>query len=155
KHGPEMADVIARRESLLEEVASLDDNEDRTAALEARAAGTAKAFLDAAVELGSARRKAGRRLAPALEAALADLAMPHSKVDVRLTDLRDDRAAWSRRGVDDVAFWLSPNPGEDVRPLARIASGGELSRIMLALRTLAWRGEPGRSLVFDEVDAGI
>src|SRR5262249_37562486 len=61
----------------------------------------------------------------------------------------------SRNGIDHVEFFLSPNPGEDVRPLARIASGGELSRVMLALRTLATPDEPGRALVFDEVDAGI
>jgi len=155
KHGPYLADVLAHRQTLVDEVAALDDNEDRTATLEARAAESAGAFLAAAADLAGARRKAARRLAPALEAALADLAMPQSRVDVRLADLRNDRAAWTRRGIDDVAFWLSPNPGEDVRPLARIASGGELSRIMLALRTLAWRGEPGRSPVFDEVDAGI
>ena len=62
---------------------------------------------------------------------------------------------WGPRGVDHVEFFLSPNPGEEVRPLARIASGGELSRVMLALHTLAATGMAGRTLVFDEVDAGI
>jgi len=57
--------------------------------------------------------------------------------------------------VDDVEFYLSPNPGEELRPLARIASGGELSRVMLALHTLSATDEPGRTLIFDEVDAGI
>src|SRR5690606_28788926 len=66
-----------------------------------------------------------------------------------------DPSAWTREGIDLVEFFLSPNPGEDLRPLARIASGGELSRIMLALHTLAATGSPGRTLVFDEVDAGI
>ena len=153
--GGELREVIARRAALTQEIAELDDSSDRTAVLEAQAAAGAEAFLTAAQDLSASRRKAVRRLVPALEAALSDLAMPHSKVDVRITDRRADRAQWTRRGIDEVALWLSPNPGEDVRPLARIASGGELSRIMLALRTLAWRGEPGRSLIFDEVDAGI
>jgi DNA repair protein RecN (Recombination protein N) len=155
KFGPDLSDVLSRRESFSEEVAALDDSSDRTAALEARAAEAARAFLTAAADVSAARRKAAQRLVPALEAALADLAMPQSRVEVRLTDGAANPSTWTRHGVDDVAFLLSPNPGEDVRPLARIASGGELSRIMLALRTLAWRGEPGRSLIFDEVDAGI
>jgi DNA repair protein RecN (Recombination protein N) len=62
---------------------------------------------------------------------------------------------WTNKGQDEVEFFFSPNPGEEVRPLARIASGGELSRVMLALRTLAKNDEPGRTLVFDEVDVGI
>ena len=155
KFGPDLAGVLARRDALIDEVASLDDSQDRTADLEARAEETAKAFQAAASDLSVARRKTARRLVPALEGALGDLAIPHSKVDVRLEDESAAPSAWTRRGFDRVALLLSPNPGEEVRPLARIASGGELSRIMLALRTLAWRGEPGRSLIFDEVDAGI
>ena len=67
----------------------------------------------------------------------------------------DDEAEWSERGLDEAEFYISPNPGEDLRPLARIASGGELSRIMLALKTLASTDAPGKTLIFDEVDAGI
>ena len=62
---------------------------------------------------------------------------------------------WTARGIDVAEFFVSPNPGEDVRPLARIVSGGELSRLMLALKTLATTDSPGKTLVFDEVDAGI
>jgi DNA repair protein RecN (Recombination protein N) len=57
--------------------------------------------------------------------------------------------------VDRAEFYISPNPGEDLKPLARIASGGELSRVMLALKTLASTDAPGKTLIFDEVDAGI
>jgi DNA repair protein RecN (Recombination protein N) len=62
---------------------------------------------------------------------------------------------WSERGIDQAEFYVSPNPGEDLRPLARIVSGGELSRVMLALKTLAVSDETGKTLIFDEVDAGI
>ena len=79
--------------------------------------------------------------------------MPRSRVEVRFTELAE--SLWHRGGTEALEFYISPNPGEDLRPLARIASGGELSRIMLALRTLAGGHEPGRTLVFDEVDAGI
>jgi len=64
-------------------------------------------------------------------------------------------AEWGPRGVDRAEFFVSPNPGEDLRPLARIVSGGELSRLMLAIKTLTARKGRGATLIFDEVDAGI
>jgi len=155
KHGPALADVLERRRVLGEEIAALELSDERAAALAVRAQQAAANFLAEAAQLTNARKIAARALARALETTLGELAMPKSRVDVRLTDRSGDPAAWSRRGADDVEFFLSPNPGEDVRPLARIASGGELSRIMLAIRTLSAREEPGRTLVFDEVDAGI
>jgi DNA repair protein RecN (Recombination protein N) len=62
---------------------------------------------------------------------------------------------WSERGLEQAEFYISPNPGEDLKPLARIASGGELSRIMLALKTLGSTDAPGKTLIFDEVDTGV
>src|SRR4029450_7755585 len=64
-------------------------------------------------------------------------------------------SAWTEKGLETAEFMLSPNPGEDLRPLARIASGGELSRIMLALKSVASLDARGKTLVFDEVDSGI
>ena len=82
--------------------------------------------------------------------------MARTRCDVRFNDRPARGAAWTDRGIDAAEFYVSPNPGEDLRPLARIASGGELSRIMLALKTLALdRDAPGKTLIFDEVDAGI
>jgi DNA repair protein RecN (Recombination protein N) len=66
-----------------------------------------------------------------------------------------DPSAWTERGLERAEFLLSPNPGEELRPLARIASGGELSRIMLGLKSVVRADVPGLTLVFDEVDAGI
>jgi DNA repair protein RecN (Recombination protein N) len=80
--------------------------------------------------------------------------MSRTRCDVRFTDPGDE-AQWSERGFEAAEFFISPNPGEELRPLARIASGGELSRIMLALKTLASTDAPGKTLIFDEVDAGI
>ena len=74
---------------------------------------------------------------------------------MRLNERELDPEAWSERGIDEGEFYLSPNPGEDLRPLARIVSGGELSRVMLALKTLAAGDGGGKTLIFDEVDAGI
>jgi DNA repair protein RecN (Recombination protein N) len=89
--------------------------------------------------------------------------MAETRFDVRFESAEADPERWDARGIDRVEFYVSPNPGEDPRPLARIASGGELSRIMLALRTHGTRrpskgsaNAAGRkTLIFDEVDAGI
>jgi DNA repair protein RecN (Recombination protein N) len=154
KHGPALDDVLRRQDTLREELAALEASDERAVALEAQAAGARAAFAEAAEALSAGRRTAAGRLGRALEAALSELAMPKSRVDIRVR-VAAEPAAWTRHGIDDVEFFLSPNPGEELRPLARIASGGELSRIMLALRTLAAPSDRGRTLIFDEVDAGI
>ena len=81
--------------------------------------------------------------------------MARTRFEVRFNDGELPAEAWSDRGIDQAEFFVSPNPGEDLRPLARIVSGGELSRVMLALKTLAAEDAPGKTLIFDEVDAGI
>ena len=97
-------------------------------------------------------------MARSIEAELADLAMVKARFEVRLATADGD-GQWTERGLDQVEFFLSANLGEEPRPLARIVSGGELSRVMLALKTLsaATVADQGatRTLIFDEVDAGI
>ncbi|MEZ5320181.1 MAG: DNA repair protein RecN [Vicinamibacterales bacterium] len=154
RHGPTLADVRAKRQALMDELSALGATDERIAELGKAAEDARRAFEKAARRVSGARVAAAERLARALETALAELAMPKSRVDLRVQPQADPET-WTRRGLDAVEFYLSPNPGEEVRPLARIASGGELSRVMLALRTLAAPDEPGRTLVFDEVDAGI
>jgi DNA repair protein RecN (Recombination protein N) len=90
-----------------------------------------------------------------LEGLLAELAMARTRFEVRFNEVELPPEHWSGRGVDEAEFFVSPNPGEDLRPLARIVSGGELSRVMLALKTLAAADAPDKTLIFDEVDAGI
>jgi DNA repair protein RecN (Recombination protein N) len=154
KYGPTLADVRARGDGLRAELAELEAGDERAAALAERRRAAAEAFLAVAQSLSSRRQKAALDLARALQRDLAQLAMPKARADVRV-QTASDPAGWTRRGIDAVEFLLSPNPGEDLRPLARIASGGELSRVMLALRRLVSRDEPARTVVFDEVDAGI
>ena len=154
KHGPSLDEVLERRGALAEELAALGASEERAAQLAAAERDTRHAFLAVASTLSSERRRAARDLARELERALAELAMPSSQVVVRLEAVERSEA-WSHRGIDTAEFLLSSNPGEDPRPLARIASGGELSRVMLALRSVADRDEADCCLVFDEVDAGI
>ena len=116
--------------------------------------GARTAYTASATALSKARRKAAPDFCRSLERALADLAMPRTRCEVRFSDAEDE-TQWTDRGLETGEFFISPNPGEDLRPLARIASGGELSRVMLALKTLASTDAPGKTLIFDEVDAGI
>lgn len=154
KHGPSLDDVIARWQGLQAERDALTGGDESVQDLERLLAERSRAFLAGARALSQRRRQAGIRFARALEHELAALAMDRTRFEVRLA-LDEDDAAWTERGIDRGEFFLSPNPGEDLRPLARIVSGGELSRVMLALKTLAARERPGTTLIFDEVDAGI
>jgi DNA repair protein RecN (Recombination protein N) len=154
KHGPTLADVIAKRNVLDAEHKALTGGGGSAAAIEEALHEAGDAYLRQARALSSARQSAARQFGGALERELADLAMDRTRFDVRLTS-GEEESRWSERGIDSGEFYLSANPGEDLRPLARIVSGGELSRVMLALKTLATADQPGKTLIFDEVDAGI
>ena len=154
KHGPSLTDVIATGQRLRRELGDLENATERAAQLDGEVASARDGFARAAGSLSRARRKAAPIFSGNLEQALASLAMTRTRCEVRFSDADDERL-WTDRGFEQGEFYISPNPGEDVRPLARIASGGELSRVMLALRTLATTDAPGKTLIFDEVDAGI
>jgi len=167
KHGPTLAEVIAKRDVLRRELKDLAGGDDRVAELEREAAAARGRFLDAARALSAERRRVALTLSRRLEALLAELAMERTRFEVRFSESVPE-SGWSARGIDAAEFFVSPNPGEDLRPLARIVSGGELSRIMLAIKTLTATSRLGFSdavdrppsasapgLIFDEVDAGI
>jgi DNA repair protein RecN (Recombination protein N) len=166
KYGPTLADVIVKRDALRGEMADLENGDERIGALERAQQAAHAGFVADARALSSARRSAASRFSRSLEKTLGELAMERTRFEVRFTDLTED--AWTAAGIDGVEFFVSPNPGEDLRPLARIVSGGELSRIMLAIKTLlaetrhGWSESRDRAssaappgLIFDEVDAGI
>lgn len=166
RYGPSMDDVLDRHEALRRQVEELAGGEDRTPALEREEAAARRTFLEQSRALSDARRRAAVSFEHGLEALLADLAMADTKVQVRFDEGLSEET-WGPSGVDRAEFYISPNPGENLRPLARIASGGELSRLMLAIRTLTATARhgvtdghseaspPPRALIFDEVDAGI
>lgn len=156
KHGPALGDVLAKHRALREEREGLESLTDRLARAESDEARAADEYLSSARDLSRLRRAAASRFAKALVAQLADLAMEQTRFEVRFEDgWPPPRARWSARGVDVGEFYVSPNPGEELRPLARIVSGGEMSRIILAIKSLASLDRAGKTLVFDEVDAGI
>jgi DNA repair protein RecN (Recombination protein N) len=148
KYGPTVADVATYAADAGARLAELEQHDARAAALDAERRTADANAARAATALSKARRAAGGPLSEAVTARLRTLAMPAAAFTVALAaaDCTDD-------GADDVTFFLAPNPGESPRPLARAASGGELSRAMLALRVVLSEAPP--TLVFDEVDAGI
>jgi len=154
KHGPSLAQVIEKASSLRRELHDIEHATERAAELDAAVAAAAKEYTRVAGALSARRRGAATEFSSAIEKALADLAMPKTRCEVRFAGGGGEER-WTERGIDEAEFYMSPNPGEDVRPLARVASGGELSRIMVALKTLASTDAPGKTLIFDEVDAGI
>jgi DNA repair protein RecN (Recombination protein N) len=121
----------------------------------------ARAYLDAASAVSKKRHQAGRKLEKLVEAEINELAM---KASFRITVSTDEaEGSWTGSGFDQVMYMIATNPGEPLRRLEEIASGGELARVMLALKAVVEagssqaRGEPGgqRTLVFDEIDTGI
>jgi DNA repair protein RecN (Recombination protein N) len=162
KHGPTTAELLAHHDALKRELATISSASDRVAALEKERDAKLGRVATLARALSKKRREAADKLADAIGRELAALGMGRARVvvDVAPTQvsgesLNVDGARLQRSGIDRVEFLIAPNKGEDPRPLRRIASGGELSRALLALkRVLADRG-PAGLYVFDEVDAGV
>jgi DNA repair protein RecN (Recombination protein N) len=144
KYGDTLADVITFAEAARARRAELESHEERVAALEAERERAGQALVASEGAVGAARRAAAPRLARAVEANLHDLALPRARLEVMVG---------STDPGDEVTFLLGANPGEPALPLAKVASGGELSRAMLATRLVLSEAPP--TLVFDEVDAGV
>ena len=156
KYGPAQEDVLERGRSLARERDLLTGAGERAEDLQKALADAGERYLAAARELSRKRRNAAGQFARKVETLLADLAMERTRFDVRFNGVEVGPEEWNERGIDRAEFYVSPNPGEELRPLAKIVSGGELSRVMLALKTLTvGDAAPGKTLIFDEVDAGI
>jgi DNA repair protein RecN (Recombination protein N) len=144
KYGETLADVLAEGDGLRARLAELEDHDRRAAELDARLTAARAAEAEAAAKVATARKSSAPLLAAEVQAHLAELALPKARVEVVVGG--DDPG-------DDVELRLAANPGTPPLPLAKVASGGELARTMLALRLVLSAAPP--TLVFDEVDAGI
>jgi DNA repair protein RecN (Recombination protein N) len=154
KYGPTVADVLREKQRLTGQLDALQNADERRASLEENALRSRAHFLTQARALSKKRRDAAKTFGRKLQDLLADLAMARSHIEMRF-DNEAPESAWTETGVDVAECYLSANVGEELRPLARIASGGELSRVMLAIRTLTLSAAPEKTMVFDEIDAGI
>ena len=164
KYGDSAEAIAAYRARLASTVDQIARHDEIVAELEARTAGAADAAGEAALALAEARAAAARRLERLIQTELRGLGMEHARFRVGLRrepagegELAAGTGRWrvGRRGADTAEFLFSANPGEDPRPLAKVVSGGELSRTMLAVRTVLSASGEVSTMVFDEVDAGI
>ena len=150
RHGDTLDDIIALAETGARRLAELEGDDDRIGELTAQRDAAASALDEAAAALTAARTSAAARLGEAVTAELAALAMPDAVLTVAVTE-----GTPSAEGRDEVTLLLAPHAGADPRPVARSASGGELSRVMLAIEVVISSTHPVPTFVFDEVDAGI
>ena len=166
KYGSTLSDVLAHRDTLVRERAELESVEERLDQAEAAAKQALAEFDSSASALDSARSAAGDEFATAVEGVLARLAMDGTRLEFHWQPRNDassplmrsgESVAFDEDGVDECVLLIAANPGEEPRPMARIASGGELSRVHLAIRTVLRRRRStgGLSLLFDEVDSGL
>jgi DNA repair protein RecN (Recombination protein N) len=155
KYGATLDEVLGFGEDVRRQLAVVQTSGERQEALRKEIRSWEAAYESAAGKLSGERKDAARRLGKRVEGELASLAMEQTRVEIRVSP-----AEWSAAGADAVEFLISPNVGEELKPLDKIASGGELSRVALALKTCTApartdRQAVPRTLVFDEVDAGV
>jgi len=163
KYGATLAEVLAFRERAIQELDSIAHSEERIAELQGREAALRGEIGQAAERLSLARQQAAAVLAASVEGELSELNMLHARfsVDLRRVEDKDGveiggaRYAFDATGVDKVEFLISPNPGEPLKPLVKIASGGEASRLLLALKSILSEADQIPTLIFDEIDVGI
>ncbi|HET9480435.1 MAG TPA: DNA repair protein RecN, partial [Candidatus Polarisedimenticolia bacterium] len=153
RYGATLQEVLAYREQAAGELSLLDRAADRLATIDAELEESESAYRRSAASLSDRRRQAAAVLEKGLRRELGDLAMEGTRVAIAVEAA--DPAERAAHGADRVEFLIAPNKGEPLRPLARIASGGELSRLMLALRNAAEARGDRRVLIFDEIDSGI
>lgn len=150
KYAPDAAGVVAWRDKAQARLAKIDTSEGAVEKLKAKVAELEREMQRRAAELTKARQKAAERLGAAVTEELHGLAMPKAQLRVQVS-----QAPYGRDGADAVEILLAPNTALEPKPLATSASGGELSRVMLALEVILSESSSGATLVFDEVDAGV
>ena len=164
KYGGSIPEILAYAERARTELDTITHAEEQLAALQAEAAELEADLAARALTLSRKREEAADRMAAAIETELDDLRMGGARFAVDIQRRPDpdglplpdgSRVAYDARGIDRVEFLLAPNPGEGFKPLAKIASGGESARLMLALKHTLVQADPTPTLIFDEIDQGI
>ncbi len=156
KYGADINEILEFRAKAAAELAALEGADLRVTELKKQLAAREAETETAAEALTAVRRKASERLSAAVTAELAELELAKAVFSVSLTReiSQDGRPIFTRRGADALEFLITANPGEPPKPLAKIASGGELSRVMLAIKSVLSEGGAS-TLIFDEIDAGV
>ncbi len=163
KYSRDVIDILTYADEARRELADISHSDEKIRRLARRETEALALIGELAVALSAKRQAAADRLAAEIVAELADLRMPEVRFAVDFQRAQDEagvpvgeeRLAFDESGIDRIEFLISANPGEPLRPLARVASGGETARIMLALKTALARGDNTPTLIFDEIDQGI
>jgi len=164
KYGGSVEAVLSKRESIQKEVKSLKDPGQSEEKLIEEIQLQESKFKSLALKAHAVRKQKALVLSKKIVEAMAKLNMPGSEFDIQIStspseigfiELDGQTVNINSKGIDEVSFYLSANPGEPVKPLASIASGGEISRIMLAIKTVFQNLDPVETLIFDEIDTGI
>ena len=161
KYGRSIEEILAYREQTQQQLAKLEHADERRDTVERELEKAVGDYRKAVEGLSGQRREAARKLQKLLREELAQLGMEKTRVEVPFERVPEGHGG--AKGIDEVEFRISPNPGEDLRPLEKIASGGEISRLMLALKTVVGQARAGsrgrraqsKTFIFDEVDSGI
>lgn len=151
KYGPNLDDVLNFYASAVERLESIQTGDAHIDALKAELAKKDAELDEVCTLLTASRRELAQRLAQAVMQQLRDLGMGRARLEIRIESLPRPTA----NGLDSVEFLISANPGEPLKPMASVASGGELSRIMLALKAISMEADGVDSMVFDEIDTGV
>jgi len=157
KYGPSETDILALREDLRSKIAALRAQEDDRDHLDAELESLSRQMIDLGRALSDARAKVAAKLQKKIETELRQLEMKSARLEVVVRPSEDDqgRPSPTATGLDEVEFLFAPNPGEPPKPLRKIASGGELSRVMLALKGVLAQSDRVSVLVFDEIDGNV
>ena len=151
KYGPTLEQTIAYLDQGSSRLLELDNDTDRIAGLEQEVETDRAAVVEVAAQLTALRTASSLTLADEVSAELAALAMPDARLSVAITERPD----YGVSGKDEVTLLLAPHPGAEPRSLSRGASGGELSRVMLAIEVVIASSDPVPTFIFDEIDAGV
>ncbi|KRF12096.1 DNA repair protein RecN [Paenibacillus sp. Soil787] len=163
KYGENIKEILVYLDKIKSEVDTIENKDEHIRKLEDKLAAEEKQLGIAALDLSNLRKGIAEQLANQIEHELRDLQMERTQFRVQVEQTFDERGIlvegnkvrYSRQGIDQIEFLMAPNPGEPLRGLSKIASGGELSRIMLAMKTIFARIDQIPVLVFDEVDTGV
>lgn len=155
KYGGTIETVLAHLKESEERLNNIETTELREVELQAQLKKAQEDYLKIARELHDKREKAARKFEKEIETNLKAVAMEKARFEIRITADQSDEKTFTAKGFDKIEFYFSANVGESVKPIAKVASGGELSRLMLILNTTTKITTTEKTMVFDEIDTGI
>ncbi len=163
KYGASVEEILAYHDKVRQDIASLEHADERREAVRKELVQAAADYRKAAIALSEKRGEAAKRMVKQVREELAQLGMEKTRLEIPFA--RPPEGQGSATGIDEIEFRISPNVGEELRPIAEIASGGEISRLMLALKTIVGKARVGRrgrgsksedaTFIFDEIDSGV